>query len=121
MIGGKHVSKYRQGSLVCLKSAWFAALLPACTILLLPVDLDPCRAQEMGRMSSFNKPRLINGQVRFNKRSDADAGVQLLDTIISRVMNIPQVALTKSTSQLALAQNQKQQLNSPTDYKLAIR
>jgi hypothetical protein len=88
-------------------------LLSAC--LLLPNTA--CLAQDLSKAGA-KSARPGAALFRLLKRSDADAGVQLLDTIISRVMNSPQVAVIKSTSQLA--QNVKQQ-NSPTDYKLAIR
>lgn len=64
------------------------------------------------------------------KRSVADAfaSVELIESIISRVMNIPQVALTKTTGSQLLAQNikhennlQTQQSGQGVNYKLAIR
>ena len=60
-----------------------------------------------------------------SRRPDAEAGVELLESIFNRVMNIPQVALTKSTTTQIVAQNLKQNSFSQTgqgiDYKLAIR
>lgn len=56
------------------------------------------------------------------RRSDAVAGVELLESIFNRVMNIPQVALTKSTTTQIVAQNLKQNSQAGgVDYKLAIR
>jgi len=94
-------------------------LTPVCALLFVPLVLPPVLAQESTNAKGYlSVNRAKSAPARNAKRSDADAGVQLLETIINRVMNIPQVALTKSNTQIA--QNLKQQ-NSPTDFKLAIR
>lgn len=101
------------------EQAWLRALVPACSLLLaqlVPITQNACQAQELSKVSSA-RMKSINQQRSF-KKSDAEAGVQLLETIISRVMNIPQVALTKSNTQVAQA---LKQLNGPTDFRLAIR
>lgn len=112
----------------------------AASLTVLPFALTPslCQQQNASAKSRLllhqasansSMKAIYTGQVRFNKRSDAEASVQLLETIINRIMNIPQVAqavqLNKSTGSQILAQNMKQSQSSPTsqgiDYKLAIR
>jgi hypothetical protein len=94
-------------------------LAQVCNLLFLALILPAAQAQESTNAKGYvSVTRGKSAATRNTRRSDADAGVQLLETIINRVMNIPQVALTKSNTQIA--QNLKQQ-NSPTDFKLAIR
>ncbi len=78
-----------------------------------PADLSETRS-----MQAFGYVRAGHGYL-----PAPEAGVQLLETIFNRVMNIPQVALTKSTNSQIIAQNLKQQnsLNEKTNYSLAIR
>ncbi|MBX9689032.1 MAG: hypothetical protein K2X27_20150 [Candidatus Obscuribacterales bacterium] len=91
--------------------------------LLFSAAFTASKAQELSKTSKSARMQL-SGHLKVNKRADAEAGVQLLETIISRVMNIPQVALTKSAGSQMLAQNFKQsssQSKQGVDYKLAIR
>lgn len=93
--------------------------------LTMPEPSTSSSAKSSLRKSS---PKLARPPVK--KSSDPLSSVELIETIISRVMNIPQVALTKTTGSQLLAQNIKQQSNVQTqqsgqgqgiDYKLAIR
>lgn len=112
-------------------------------VVMLSLSLDPCfsqhldsrtRARTTGSMMPAAVPgssaSKLSGQVRFSKKSDAESSVQLLETIINRIMNIPQVAqavqLNKNTGSQLMAQNVKQP-SAPAgqrqgvDYSLAIR
>jgi hypothetical protein len=128
--------------------AWRICLWSTAPVILLSLSLDPCFSQHLDsksrdRMSattqsarvatplpSVSTGTKVFGSVRFNKKSDAESSVQLLETIINRIMNIPQVAqavqLNKNTGSQIIAQNMKQQASQAAqgqgvDYKLAIR
>src|SRR5476649_571392 len=81
------------------QTSWLALILPVCSFALLPFYLPASQAQDLSKNAAAKSKVTISGQVRINKRSDGESGVQLLETIINRVMNIPQVALTKSNNQ----------------------
>ncbi len=126
-----------------IQAGWQTCFLlsASCTLSLLQLVFSAGHAQSIDSarqgMDFHNKSDssyMSNAQYRskvskFARLSDKprpDSGVQLLETIFSRVMNIPQVALTKTTGSQILAQNLKQnfqQSNSGqgVDYKLAIR
>ncbi|MBX9722455.1 MAG: hypothetical protein K2X81_13740, partial [Candidatus Obscuribacterales bacterium] len=90
----------------------------------LSCTLMPGNSQELHSRSAGKQ---IRKDSRIIARSDAAAGVQLLEHIFSKVMNSPQVAINLSTSSQMLLKNKqaKQQLLQATqqgiDYKLAIR
>lgn len=61
----------------------------------------------------------LSGKVSFNKVSGPECGVELLEKIFSRVMSLPQIAMTKSSKP---AEEQAQRADAPgVDYTLAIR
>lgn len=124
MIAWEHTSFRRLRQIGSgLKKRWRITLSSMSALMLLPLILPCGQAQEAPSVKS----RMVTGQVRFSKRSDAESGVQLLETIINRVMNLPQVALHDKTGSQMLAQNMKQSSQQAqaqsqgVDYKLAIR
>lgn len=90
----------------------------------LSCSLVPGNSQELRSRSAA---KIIRKDSRLAVRSDAAAGVQLLEHIFSKVMNSPQVAINLSTSSQMLLkskqvkQQQQQASQQGIDYKLAIR
>lgn len=140
MIFSKH-----EGKRTTLNYQWWLApsVVAATTCSLIPfVLLAPGAAQNLNKnmnkstelrraseayipQSEISEAQSVHafGYLRSGFSPAPEAGVQLLETIFNRVMNIPQVALTKSTNSQIIAQNLKQQnsINEKTNYSLAIR
>ncbi len=65
---------------------------------------------------------LFTGHIQLNRSSPPEAGIRLLQDILQRVRNVPQIAMAKpkyQTEQNTL--NVQQAAQGPTDYRLAIR
>lgn len=75
----------------------------------------------LSQLPSSNSSRSstkLNGRVVVNKVSGPESGVELLEKIFTRVMSLPQIAMSKQK----LSQEEAQRADAPgVDYTLAIR
>jgi len=63
----------------------------------------------------------LSGKVQYNRISPANAGVKLLEYILQRVRNVPQLAMAKQGLKYQAQEAAQTGQQGPTDYRLAIR
>lgn len=83
--------------------------------------VDP-RSNETINAAGKSAKALFTGHIQINRSSPPEAGIKLLQDILQRVRNVPQIAMNKPKFQADQnLLNVQQAAQGPTDYRLAIR